>query len=176
MYYIKGLIRYKNTAFSLNYSTDISPRCSKVSRVLQLCSTAFLIIEISEFNRLITWLLSFKSYESCQGFSSVQSLSHVWLFTTPWTATYQAPPCMGFSRQEYWSGVPLPSRVTLFIKLYIWSTASSLVISVEGSVIYLVIQEIIILWNKQNINGVVNNISGIKSKYFIHDPPTPIFI
>ena len=39
----------------------------------------------------------------------VKSLSHVWLFATPWTAAYQAPPSMGFSRQEYWSGVPLPS-------------------------------------------------------------------
>ena len=39
----------------------------------------------------------------------VKSLSHVWLFETPWTAAYQAPPSMGFSRQEYWSGVPLPS-------------------------------------------------------------------
>ena len=39
----------------------------------------------------------------------VKSLSHVRLFTTPWTAAYQAPPSMGFSRQEYWSGVPLPS-------------------------------------------------------------------
>ena len=39
----------------------------------------------------------------------VKSLSRVRLFATPWTATYQAPPSMGFSRQEYWSGVPLPS-------------------------------------------------------------------
>ena len=39
----------------------------------------------------------------------VKSLSHVWLLVTPWTAAYQAPLCMGFSRQEYWSGVPLPS-------------------------------------------------------------------
>ena len=38
-----------------------------------------------------------------------KSLSRVRLFTTPWTAAYQAPPSMGFSRQEYWSGVPLPS-------------------------------------------------------------------
>ena len=38
-----------------------------------------------------------------------KSLSHVWLFTTPWTEAYQAPPSMGFSRQEYWSGLPLPS-------------------------------------------------------------------
>ena len=39
----------------------------------------------------------------------VKSLSGVWLFTTPWTAAYQVPPSMGFSRQEYGSGVPLPS-------------------------------------------------------------------
>ena len=39
----------------------------------------------------------------------VKLLSRVRLFTTPWTVAYQAPPPMGFSRQEYWSGVPLPS-------------------------------------------------------------------
>ena len=39
----------------------------------------------------------------------VKSLSHVPLLATPWTAAYQAPLSMGFSRQEYWSGVPLPS-------------------------------------------------------------------
>ena len=39
----------------------------------------------------------------------VKSLSRVRLFATPWTAAHQAPPSMGFSRQEYWSGVPLPS-------------------------------------------------------------------
>ena len=39
----------------------------------------------------------------------VKSLSRVRLFTTPWTAAYQAPPPMRFSRQEYWSGLPLPS-------------------------------------------------------------------
>ena len=37
----------------------------------------------------------------------VKSLSHVRLLATTWTAAYQAPPSMGFSRQEYWSGVPL---------------------------------------------------------------------
>ena len=41
--------------------------------------------------------------------SERKSLSHVLLLATPWTAAYQAPPSMGFSRQEYWSGVPLPS-------------------------------------------------------------------
>ena len=39
----------------------------------------------------------------------VKSLSRVRLLVTPWTEAYQAPPSMGFSRQEYWSGVPLPT-------------------------------------------------------------------
>ena len=39
----------------------------------------------------------------------VKSLSRVRLLATPWTAAYQAAASMGFSRQEYWSGVPLPS-------------------------------------------------------------------
>ena len=39
----------------------------------------------------------------------VTSLSCVRLFVTPWTVAYQAPPYMGFSRQEYWSGLPFPS-------------------------------------------------------------------
>ena len=42
----------------------------------------------------------------------VKLLSRVWLLATPWTAAHQAPPSMGFSRQEYWSGVPLPSPRT----------------------------------------------------------------
>ena len=46
----------------------------------------------------------------------VKSLSHVRLLATPWTAAHQAPPSMGFSRQEYWSGVslPSPSQITTF--------------------------------------------------------------
>ena len=39
----------------------------------------------------------------------VKLLSRVRLFATPWTVAYQAPPTMGFSRQEYWSGLPFPS-------------------------------------------------------------------
>ena len=39
----------------------------------------------------------------------VKSLSCVQLFVTPWTVAYQAPPSVGFSRQEYWSGLPFPS-------------------------------------------------------------------
>ena len=43
-----------------------------------------------------------------------KSLSRVRLLATPWTAAYQAPPSMGFSRQEYWSRVPLPSPKLIF--------------------------------------------------------------
>ena len=52
----------------------------------------------------------------------VKTLSHVRLLATQWTAAYQAPPSMGFSRREYWSGVPLPSRVTLLQSLIIYQT------------------------------------------------------
>ena len=44
----------------------------------------------------------------------VKSLSPVWLLVTPWTAAHQAPPSMGFSRQECWSGVPSPSLTYQF--------------------------------------------------------------
>ena len=50
----------------------------------------------------------------------VKSLSHVWLLVTPWTAAYQAPPSMGFSRQEYWSGVPLPNRMHCISFKTVW--------------------------------------------------------
>ena len=44
-----------------------------------------------------------------------KSLSRVRLLVTPWTAVHQAPPSMGFSRQEYWSGVPLPSPSPILV-------------------------------------------------------------
>ena len=48
----------------------------------------------------------------------VKSLSHLWLLATPWTAAHQTPPSMGFSRQEYWSGMPLPSPLCLSTQSY----------------------------------------------------------
>ena len=47
----------------------------------------------------------------------VKSLIRVQLFATPWTAAHQAPPSMGFSRQEYWSGVPLPDSIYVKINM-----------------------------------------------------------
>ena len=49
----------------------------------------------------------------------IQLLSHVLLFVTPWTAAHQASLSMGFSRQEYWSGVPLPSPKTKLTLAYL---------------------------------------------------------
>ena len=56
--------------------------------------------------RIVEWVaISFSNWSG----SEVKWLSRVRLFATPWTAAYHAPPSMGFSRQEYWSGLPFPS-------------------------------------------------------------------
>ena len=46
----------------------------------------------------------------------VKSLSHVWLFATPWTVADQAPRSMEFSRHEYWSGLPFPRSLEMGLK------------------------------------------------------------
>ena len=73
---------------------DGSPPGSTVPGILQARTLEWVAISFSN-----AWKWKVK----------VKSLSHVRLFVIPWTAAYQAPPSMGFSRQEYWSGVPLPS-------------------------------------------------------------------
>ena len=73
---------------------DGSPPGSPVPGILQARTLEWVAISFSN-----AWKWKVK----------VKSLSRVWLLATPWTAAYQAPPSMGFSRQEYWSGVPLPS-------------------------------------------------------------------
>ena len=65
--------------------------------------------------RTLEWVaISFSNAWKCKG--KVKSLSCVRLLATPWTAAYQAPPSMEFSRQEYWSGVPLPSPSGHYVK------------------------------------------------------------
>ena len=62
--------------------------------------------------RILEWVAnSFSNAWKWKG--KVKSLSRVPLFVTPWTVAYQAPPFMGFSMQEYWSGVPLPSPLSI---------------------------------------------------------------
>ena len=60
--------------------------------------------------RILEWVAIFFS-NALKWKVKVKSLSRVRLLATPWTAAYQAPRSTGFSRQEYWSGVPLPSPV-----------------------------------------------------------------
>ena len=68
---------------------DSSPTGSPVSGILQARTPEWVAISFSN-----AWKWKVK----------VKSLSRVWLLATPWTSAYQAPPSMGFSRQEYWSG------------------------------------------------------------------------
>ena len=77
---------------------DSSPPGSPVPGILQARTLEWVAISFSN-----AWKWKVK----------VKSLSRVRLFTTPWTAAYQAPLSMGFSRQEYWSGVPSPSLAQL---------------------------------------------------------------
>ena len=76
--------------------TDGSPPGSPVPGILQARTLEWVAIS---FSNSWKWIVK------------VKSLSRVWLLATPWTAAYQAPPSTGFSRQEYWSGVPLPSLI-----------------------------------------------------------------
>ena len=75
---------------------DSSPRDCPIPGILQARTLEWVVISFSN-----AWKWKVK----------VKSLSHARLFTTPWTAAYQAPPSMGFSRQEYGSGVPSPSPI-----------------------------------------------------------------
>ena len=62
--------------------------------------------------RILEWVaISF--FNAWKWKMKVKLLCCVWLLAIPWTAAYQAPLSMGFSRQEYWSGVPLPSPSSL---------------------------------------------------------------
>ena len=94
-----------------------SPVRSAAAKSLQSCPTLCDPIDSSPPGspipgilqaRILEWVaISFSNAWKWK--AKVKSLSHVRLLATPWTAAYQAPPPMGFSRQEYWSGLPLPS-------------------------------------------------------------------
>ena len=81
-------------AKSLQLCLTLWPHISAVPGILQARTLEWVAISFSN-----AWKWKVK----------VKSLSCVWLFGTPQTAAYQAPPSVGFSKQEYWSGLPLPS-------------------------------------------------------------------
>ena len=107
----------------------------------------------------------------------VKSLSHVWLLVTPWTAAYQVPPSMGFSRQEYWSGVPLPSLkwVNICESIYYHSESSvsrSVVsdslrphglYSLTGSSVHGILQARILEWVAISSSWEIFLFQGLKS-------------
>ena len=82
------------SCLTLRDPIDSSPPGSPVPGILQARTLEWVTISFSNAGK---WKVK------------VKLLSRVRLLATPWTAAYQAPPSMGFSRQEYWSGVPSPS-------------------------------------------------------------------
>ena len=106
----------KNTGVGCHFLLQ----CMKVkseSDVIQLCLTLSDSIDGSPSGSAVPGILQARTLEwvaiACSSAwkwkVKVMSLSRVRLFATPWIVAYQAPPSMGFPRQEYWSGLPLPS-------------------------------------------------------------------
>ena len=110
---VHGLMFLLTTATRTCYAAS-------AAKLLQLSPTLYDPIEGSPPGSPIPGILQARTLEWVAiSFSNawkwkVKSLSHVRPSATPWTAAFQAPLSMGFSRQEYWSGVPLPSPLTSY--------------------------------------------------------------
>ena len=99
-YYAAAAAKSLQSCPTLCNPIDSSPPGSLVPGILQARTLEWVAISFSN-----AWKWKVK----------VKSLSRVWLLVTPWTAAYGAPLSMGFSRQEYWSGVPLPSPYSIIV-------------------------------------------------------------
>ena len=101
---------------------DARYAAAAAAKLLQSCPTLWDPIDGSPPGSLVPGTLQARTLEWVAiSFSNawkwkvkVNSLSSVQLLATPWTAAYQAPPSMGFSRQEFWSGLPLPSPDAMY--------------------------------------------------------------
>ena len=110
-------ILFFNSECLLLHLEESGPISSAAAKLLQSCPTLCDPIDSSPPGSPVSGILQTRTLEWVAiSFSSawkwkvkVKSLSLVWLCATPWTAAYQAPPSMRFSRQENWNGVPLPS-------------------------------------------------------------------
>ena len=108
----------KSVSYIQTLETHLAAAAAKL---LQSCPTLCDPIDGSPWGSPIPGILQARTLEWVAiSFSNawkwkvkMKLLSHARLLVTPWTAAYQAPPSMGFSRQEYWSGVPLPSPILL---------------------------------------------------------------
>ena len=104
------------------------PLANAAAKSLQLCPTLCDPIDGSPSGSTVPGILQARTLEwVAMSFSNawkwkvkLKSLSRAWLLATPWTAAYQAPPSMGFSRQESWSGVPMPSLSYTVVLPYIY--------------------------------------------------------
>ena len=151
MYFILrflSIIGYYKTLTIFTCANTVGHFCLSISyRVMYICYLLLLLL-LSCFSRVrfcaIPWTAAYQASPSIPGilqartlewvaisFSNawkwkvkVKSLSRVRLLATPWTAAYQAPPSMGFSRQEYWSGVPLPSSISVTYKFQMYPSPS----------------------------------------------------
>jgi len=108
IYIIPAAAKLLQSCLTLCDPTDGSPPGSPVPGILQAGTLEWVAISFSN-----AWKWKVKA----------KLLSRVRLVVTPWTAAYQAPPSMRFSRQEYWSGVPLPSLI-LYLVVYICQSQS----------------------------------------------------
>ena len=115
--------------YGLLWDTEYSFLCY-TAKSLQLCPTLCDPIDGSPPGPPVPGILQARTLEWVAiSFSNawkwkvkVKSLSRIRLLATPWTAAYQAPPSMGFSRREYWSGVPLPSPPVLYSRTLLFNT------------------------------------------------------
>ena len=112
-----GIVNKAEIDVFLELSCFFDDPAAAAAKSLQLCPTLCDPIDGSPLGSTVPGILQARTLEWVAiSFSNawkwkvkVKSLSRVWLLATPWTAAYQAPPSMGFSRQEHWSGVPSPS-------------------------------------------------------------------
>ena len=112
--FLKNEINYREPT---TYSAKRTFSAMAAAKLLQLCPTLCNPIDGSPPGssvpgilqaRILEWVaISYSNAWKWKG--KAKSLSHVQLFPTPWTVAYQGPSSMGFSRQEYWSGLPCPS-------------------------------------------------------------------
>ena len=127
-----GIIALQYCVGFCHTSTCIGHAAAAAAKSLQSCPTLCDPIDGSPPGSPVPGILQARTLEWVAIFFSnvwqwkvkVKSLSHVRLLATPWTTAYQAPPSMGFSRQEYWSRVPLPSPCIGHRYIYILSLLS----------------------------------------------------
>ena len=107
---LRTTMRYHLTAVAAAAAKSL-PLCPTLCNPIDGSPPGFLVSGILQARTLEWVAISFSNVWKWK--VKVKSLCCAGLFMTPWTAAYQAPPSMGFSSQEYWSGVPLPSPTSL---------------------------------------------------------------